>query len=55
MKKIRITDYIIPIYLAVILLLQLQINITTVLLSLLPILIIILAIYFKDKNRFNAW
>ena len=50
MEKIDIKQYIIPLYLAVVVLLQLKPNVQNVLLVILPIILILLAINFRNKK-----
>ena len=50
MKKTRIIDYIIPAYLAIFLLLQTKITITSTITILSPLVIVFLAVYKKNKN-----
>ena len=50
MEKIDFKQYIIPIYLAVVVLLQLKLNVQNVLLVILPIILIILAINLRNKK-----
>jgi len=50
LKKIDIKQYILPLYLAVVVLLQLKPNVQNVLLVSIPIILIMLAIYLRDKK-----
>ena len=50
MKKIKITNYLIPIYLAIIILIQINLTISNTIIVIIPILIISISIYLKNKQ-----